>query len=277
MNYGHDAIDNYIVTEDRQLNYLEWGDKTSQPLVLLHELGDCARSWEFISESLSGKYRLIAIDGRGHGDSDFYKTYTPRNYVNDLELLLSKLEITDTVLVGHGLGASYGLLYASEHKKNIKALVLADMNPVINNSLLIPYLDRMNESNQARTLRQVIDVLKERQPNAPQKLIDHQVSSLTRKSANKFIWKLHAETLHWRESLNLWPIFQDLNVPTAIIRGRQSKFLEHDTAVIMREKILGSLLVELEGTGHWVYDDAPEAFATSIEWFLNYLKNSDYN
>ena len=40
-------------------------------MVLLHGLQDCARSWDVFSRAMSGEYRVISLDSRGHGCSDF--------------------------------------------------------------------------------------------------------------------------------------------------------------------------------------------------------------
>ena len=60
----------------------------------------------------------------------------------------------------------------------------------------------------------------------------------------------------------------EIRHPTLIVRGRQSELLTHDVAVRMREAVPGARLVELDGGGHWFYQEFPGAFETAVRWFL---------
>ena len=56
---------------DLRLHYLEWGNEECQTLVMLHGIAQQAHSWDFISLALSDRYHVIALDARGHGDSQW--------------------------------------------------------------------------------------------------------------------------------------------------------------------------------------------------------------
>ena len=81
-------------------------------------------------------------------------------------------------------------------------------------------------------------------------------------------WKRDRLLLTCYERPNLWEEWERISCPTVLIRGRQSDLLTHDTAVKMRESLQGSLLIELEGGGHWFYQESPGAFETAVRWFL---------
>ena len=51
-------------------HYVTWGPESAPPLVLLHGLTSHARSWDALGRELSANRRVIALDQRGHGDSD---------------------------------------------------------------------------------------------------------------------------------------------------------------------------------------------------------------
>jgi pimeloyl-ACP methyl ester carboxylesterase len=53
------------------------------------------------------------------------------------------------------------------------------------------------------------------------------------------------------------------------VRGRESGLLTHEVAVRMREALPRARLVELDGGGHWFYQECPEAFEASVRWFLD--------
>ena len=64
--------------KDRQVNvgrlkfhYLEWGNEGKPPILLLHGIAQQAHSWDLISLALSDRYRVVALDARGHGDTQW--------------------------------------------------------------------------------------------------------------------------------------------------------------------------------------------------------------
>lgn len=58
----------YFTHQDCQLHYKEYGQ--GEPLLLVHGLGSSIRDWEYQIPVLSQHYRVIALDVRGHGQSD---------------------------------------------------------------------------------------------------------------------------------------------------------------------------------------------------------------
>ena len=60
-----------FISQRLKLNYLDWGGRGKPPLVLVHGGRDHARSWDWTAEALREDYHVIAMDHRGHGDSDW--------------------------------------------------------------------------------------------------------------------------------------------------------------------------------------------------------------
>ena len=63
--------DKYIDVNNLKIHYLEWGDIQNPTIILVHGIAQTCHSWDFIALGLSEKYRVIALDLRGHGDSDW--------------------------------------------------------------------------------------------------------------------------------------------------------------------------------------------------------------
>jgi pimeloyl-ACP methyl ester carboxylesterase len=62
--------DRTVTLHAQRFHYTEWGDPTAPPLVMLHGITGHARTWDGDARALSGRYRVLALDQRGHGDSD---------------------------------------------------------------------------------------------------------------------------------------------------------------------------------------------------------------
>ena len=59
-----------VVVNHLRLHLLEWGDPGSPPVILLHGGNQSAHSWDLVSLHLADRYHVLALDQRGHGDSE---------------------------------------------------------------------------------------------------------------------------------------------------------------------------------------------------------------
>ena len=98
---------------------------------MLHGLRSYAYTWEPAALPLLPHWRVIALDqrGRGHSDWDPQRNYFADAYVRDLEALVDGLSLQRFVLVGHSMGGANALVYASRHQDRLSALVVEDMGP----------------------------------------------------------------------------------------------------------------------------------------------------
>ncbi|TXS95834.1 alpha/beta hydrolase [Parahaliea maris] len=111
-----------------RLHYLEWGSKSSPPLLLVHGGKDNAHSWDWTARLLSRYYRVIVPDLRGHGDSDWVRggDYQLDDFVLDLSTLIDSLELAPLTIVAHSFGGVVSLRYATAYPRNIRQLVVIE-------------------------------------------------------------------------------------------------------------------------------------------------------
>ena len=62
--------DRYFNSEDLKIHYLAWGDPSNAAMILLHHIGSQAHVWDNFARNMSQEYFVLAMDMRGHGDSD---------------------------------------------------------------------------------------------------------------------------------------------------------------------------------------------------------------
>jgi len=99
-------------------------------LVFIHGWLLSRHYWQPLIQRLSADYQCLSYDLRGFGDSQIYSTeqkstssYSPTDYVEDLAILLQKLNISNAWLIGHSLGGTIALLGAEKIPDIIKAVV----------------------------------------------------------------------------------------------------------------------------------------------------------
>ena len=107
------------------LSYVEQGDPSGTPVVLLHGLTDSRRSFETMMPELPRSLRVFAISQRGHGDSSKPASgYAPRDFGADVAAFLDALKLPRAVIVGHSMGAANALRFAADYPQRTTALVL---------------------------------------------------------------------------------------------------------------------------------------------------------
>lgn len=109
-----------------EMHYESSGDGPA--VVLLHGFFGCAKQWRPLAESLSGNFRVIVPDLRGHGRSTNPDgTFDHRQSARDLLALMDALEIERLAGVGYSSGAATLLHAASRQPKRIRAMVVSGM------------------------------------------------------------------------------------------------------------------------------------------------------
>jgi pimeloyl-ACP methyl ester carboxylesterase len=109
------------------LHARDWGGE-GPAVVLLHGLASNARIWDGVASRLAGAgFRAVALDQRGHGESDQPDAgYDFASVVADLAVALAALGLDRPLLAGHSWGASVALQYAADRPGGLAGLVLVD-------------------------------------------------------------------------------------------------------------------------------------------------------
>jgi len=279
---GHDR---FITLNGLRAHYVEWGDPRGPAIVMLHGLRSYARTFEPLATRLMDRYRVLALDARGRGDSDWDPSgeyYTPA-YVADLEQFAEQLGLDRFVILGHSMGGATAYVHAARHPGQITAAVIEDIGPgsslsgagaerikreVAGTPPAFPSLDAARAY--WRTLR----------PSITDEALESRIRHTLRPGAcGRWFWKfdlagiaaarLDAEPAR---QVDLWPSVEALRCPTLVVRGGASDFLPAATAAEMSTRNPRVRTVEIPGAGHYVHDDAPGAFHRHLEEFLTSLE-----
>ncbi len=112
---------------DTRISYFEWGDPAAPIILLAHATGFHARIWDKTIAALPEGFRIIAIELRGHGRSEYEKPLESwRMIAGDIRELIQRLDLTDIVGVGHSMGGHCMTQTAFDLPDVFKRLVLVD-------------------------------------------------------------------------------------------------------------------------------------------------------
>ncbi len=271
------------------LNLLEWSEE-GVPMILIHGFGNEARIWDDFVPGVAGHYRVLALDQRGHGESDWHPdaAYEYDNFVADLEAVIDGLGIERCVVVGHSLGGRVAMLYAGRHPEKLAGLVIVDS---------APELDRRG------TTRISLDAAEHKDPTFGsvaeyERMLAHAYPAATPASLKRmaqygvrptddgrYVLRMDTsfrgavagaeadaaaiEARHEAYREEMWACLEKIPCPTLVVRGAASDVVSADIADRMVEESLtqGQLAVVAQA-GHSVMTDNPKGFNEAVESFV---------
>src|SRR6266496_3330561 len=119
-----------------RLHYVDWGNAGKPPLLLIHGGRDHCRNWDWTADALRDSWHIIALDLRGHGDSQWSTdgSYTMAGYIYDLAQLVHQQRLAPVTIVAHSLGAAGGDLAAegmSDDRHRRQALLMDQLGQIV--------------------------------------------------------------------------------------------------------------------------------------------------
>src|SRR5688572_7471870 len=109
-----------------ELPYVEQGDATGVPVVMLHGVTDSWRSFEHVLPHLPADIRAISVTQRGHGDAPKPESgYLVEDLAGDVIDLLDELGIERAIILGHSMGSWVTQRVAIDHPERVLGIVLA--------------------------------------------------------------------------------------------------------------------------------------------------------
>ena len=127
----NEPIDKFVQVHGLNFHYLEWGDPSNPTIFMLHGNSQQAHSWDFVSLPLSENYHVIAMDQRGHGDSDWAPDgdYSLEAQQKDIDGFVDSILPSKFHLIGHSMGGRNSYIWASRHPNSLNSLVIVDTGP----------------------------------------------------------------------------------------------------------------------------------------------------
>jgi len=107
-----------------RLACFQLGAVDAPPLVALHGLGEQAASFDPVAAELAARFRVLAVDLRGHGESDWPGWYTFEQMAADVLGLCDALGLDEVTLIGHSMGGMVGYLIAQQQPGRVRRLIV---------------------------------------------------------------------------------------------------------------------------------------------------------
>ena len=265
----------FIELAGRRFHYLDRGAADRPAVILLHGFNQTCHSWdEFAPRLADDGFRVIALDQRGHGDSDPARDgdYGREAMSDDVARLADALGIARFAVIGMSMGSVHATLATVRHAARVRALVLVDWAPEVEArgvgaiaqvaNLAFPSFEASVAAMHAFNPRRSLDNLRAR--------LAH---SMGQGEDGQWRWKVDAQRLaahpRFREPPEtMWRALEQVACPTMIVRGAQSDLLTEANAARVTQTVRRAELVTVAGAGHSVAGDNPDGFYAAVGPFL---------
>lgn len=263
--------------EERGLrfHYVEWGDAGAPAVVLLHGLSAMCRIWDPLALALQDRYRLIALDQRGHGDTSWpdEPEYATDDFLGDLEALVERWGLSRFALIGLSMGGMNAIAYAARHPDRVTHLSVVDIRPATNREKLPSHLvDKHIAENGHPTFDDHENAYRTRaatHPHTSEAVLRHHVQHLLKPiDDGRWTYKHDPRVSYYWKPRNLWAELPNVRAPVLLVRGGKSPVLPDDVAEQMRSGFPNAALVTMPDAGHTVPEDSPDEFIAAIDAFL---------
>jgi len=265
------------IINDAELHYEDFGRQTATPVVLIHGFPFSHAMWQPQIELLKSKYRVIAYDVRGHGNSEVGDgQYLIEFFVDDLIGLLDHLKIEKTILCGLSMGGYTALRAVERNPERFHALILCDTSSEadtnegkLRRSSTIKVVKRDGVKAFAETFLKAVFTSEslENRVDIVQFIRDI-IGSASPIGICGTLLALAGRT----ETTSSLPT---MKLPTLILVGELDKLTPPSISQMMHSKLPNSELHILPRAAHLSNLENPEEFNTHLLNFLNKLEERD--
>ena len=256
------------------------GEKSKDPLVLLHGFTGTHRTWDMVTERLAENHLLVLPDLPGHGRSGVSTSraemgIAPTSKAVAEVIRLATGGIAKVTLIGYSLGGRVALDLACKHQELLNGLILEGASPGIERGdergKRRARDEALADEIQRHGIEWFVDYWQGTPLFATQKELPQQIFQAIRRDRLSNTVRGLAMSLSAAGTgamVPLWETMKSLRIPVLIIVGKRDRRYS-EIGEAMRSNVRGSLVAEVEGAGHCVHLEKPEEFVVLVEDFLN--------
>jgi len=264
--------DRFVTVNGLRLHYLDWGNSSKPPLVMVHGIGRVAHTFDHIAPSFTSDYHVVAIDMRGHGDSawDPAANYLVEDHAKDFEAFVSELGLKRVTLWGNSTGGRVVQVYAGLHPENVHALIVEDVGPERPKTISDGFARSVERDAKGwASEEELVAQLKRENQGIPEDQLRVYAKYGSKRDANgRIVWKRDPQLAKGFVETELWQYVRRIKSPTIYVIGGRSTIVPAETQEELKKTIPGVRLVTMPGLGHYPSQEKPEEFTRIVKDFL---------
>jgi pimeloyl-ACP methyl ester carboxylesterase len=249
-----------------KLNYREIG--IGQPLIILHGLFGSADNWQTQAKKFAVYFRVILVDLRNHGHSNWDNDSSYEAMAADVVDLIQYLNIQKTILLGHSMGGKVAMYLTQNQPSLVSKLIIADMGtkkyPPHHQHILegihAVKLDGVSSRSEAD-----FELSKHIESEGIKQFL---LKNLFWKEKGKLAWRMNVAVLESSMELILAAIPEkEVFTPSLFIRGELSNYILDEDIPEIENLFPDSQYITIPNAGHWVHAEKPNEFVDAVLGF----------
>ncbi len=275
-------VQKFFTSQRLRISYWDWGNEDAPPLVLVHGGKDHARNWDRVAEGLRDAYHVVAIDLRGHGDSE----WSPGGNYGLPDNGLDVVRLIETVgsparVLAHSYGGSVSLLTAGTFPEHFASLAVLEgthsLNPrdaEMGPAWVRKWGDDLRKF-EGSTPRVYPDLaaaearVREANPRLPDDFTPHLTEYAARAVEDGYVWKydwwVNGRTSMEIRREELPRFWSAIECPVLLLFARETRVSQRTDA---GQFIKDSRTAFIEDAGHWLHHDQLEATLAQLRPFF---------
>lgn len=251
-----------------KLAYRETGE--GKPLIILHGLFGSSDNWLSIAKALENEYKIYLVDQRNHGSSPHSNDFSYQAMAEDLLEFIQAHAIENPVLMGHSMGGKTAMQFALSNPGTLDKLIVVDIAPryyPVHHDVILEGLQAIDIEN-IKSRREAEETLAEyvKEKGVRQFLL----KNLDRNDQGGYEWKINLPVISEKiekvgEAIQSDSSFEK---PVLFINGANSGYLQKKDEEQIYRLFPETTIQTIEGAGHWVHAEKPEAFSQVVQAFI---------
>jgi len=254
------------------------GAADAPAILFLHGSGQTRQSWgTALAQAAKRGYRAVSLDLRGHGDSEWSPDgkYSLDSFVADVRQVIGHIG-GEPVLVGASLGGIVGMLIAAAPSPPMRALVLVDITPRVEERGAREVTAFMDSApNGFASLEEAADAVSAYLPHRQRPKDTSGLKRNLRLRDGRYYWHWDPAFMEMGRDAEfsgpnpLETAARALNIPTLLIRGGRSRIVSQEGVREFREMVPHAEFIDISGAHHMVAGDANDAFNDAVFTFVD--------
>lgn len=242
-----------------KLHYTKDGE--GQPLIIVHGLFGTLDNWQTLGKKFAENFEVYLVDQRNHGHSPHSEEMNYQLMADDLHELITDLNLSKVILLGHSMGGKAVMTYATQHSEFIDKLIVVDIAPKqypMHHQQILAGLNAIDLSV-IKTRREADTVLANYVDDVGVR--QFLLKNLYWIEKGQLAWRINIPSLtkYMTEILATTPNIK-VDTPTLFIRGEKSNYITEDDYQNIYNQFENSEIETIYNVGHWIHAENPLEF-----------------
>jgi pimeloyl-ACP methyl ester carboxylesterase len=257
---------------DVQLHALDWGGEGANAL-FLHGGRLTAQTWDYVCLGLRGQVRAVALDLRGHGDSDRAEDYTLGSHVADIGAVLDALAWPKAHLIGMSYGGLTAAYFAAAAPHRILSVVTIDVGPGVAFEGTARMRGFFQHVHPGAGPEAAFEAAMQNSPSSDRERVAYRMAAMMRRDESGD-WDWARDGIRSTDYPALLVKTEEMAMaaerlapPCLVIRGSRSESFSDEAAIRFAARFANSEWITVPDAGHNVQEDNPAGLIAVLSQF----------